>query len=473
MKKTSLKSQIFLQPIILLTFAFIVLYFTVNFVMQVYVKQITSKSIADEFKYIEQYYSDEEIFSTGVLNDDSFIFPINHIIMDRKGHVISDSFYYAEEKETREKQIVNYFVENENLMKDNTTVSLKKYGRGYFCKIKSFDISSSEFLKSRAGSGIYYAIVFVDITPIEMLHKLLYIVLALSMIGVAIPGILISFNSSCKIDFSLTKLKSYIEQLGKREDINITPLGYEEFDEMLDTIYSISKRLDEAESSRRIFFQNASHELRTPLMSIQGYAEGIQKNIGENNIESAGIILSESRKMKSLVDDILTLSRIETGTETIDAEMMDIREMIDSCIGSVEKLALKKNLEINCDFSYPLILYADESKLSHALLNILSNAVRYAQTKVDINYYKENSENMIISISNDGESIETNDLPHIFDRFFKGKGGNFGIGLSLTKEIISLHGGEVWVESDDEKTTFFIRLPISYSPYAIGIHPGR
>lgn len=102
---------------------------------------------------------------------------------------------------------------------------------------------------------------------------------------------------------------------------------------------------------------------------------------------------------------------------------------------------------------------ADETLLERALSNVISNAIRYARTQIVL-AYDLTDEQVIIRITNDGEPISDEDKEHLFERFYTGKSGQFGIGLAMTKAIITQHSGRIWVESSDQETCFIIALPI-------------
>ena len=458
MKNRSLKRQLFMTTVVVIAFAFLILYLTFNLAMGAYIEKTTRDSIVEEFKYIEGYYSEAAGQEGGIDHfEPSTGAPVNHLIMDQNGAVAAESLYYPNEKKSQAMEVVNYLRSHKDLIGDGKSDTFNINGRTYLYEAKLLDFAPANVtVGSEEG---YYALVFLDISSMILLKKTLYLILGGAMVIVLVPAALIAFKNSRRIDKSFSQLKENIEALGKREDIKDQPLGYAEFDQMMATISSISKKLDEAERTRRIFFQNASHELRTPLMSIQGYAEGIQKEIGQDPKASAGVILDESRKMKALVDDILTLSRIESGAERLEIEAFDIRELLDSCISAIQRQAAEKGVDIACDFSRALMVEADENKLSHAIMNILTNAVRYANTYINIDHEESPDGIATITISNDGPMIPPSDLPHIFDRFFKGNDGQFGIGLSMAKEIVSLHGGQILVRSDEEETGFSILIP--------------
>lgn len=218
-------------------------------------------------------------------------------------------------------------------------------------------------------------------------------------------------------------------------------------------------KVEEAQETQQKFFQNASHELKTPLMSIQGYAEGIQAGVIPPAM-ATGVILEESDRMTELVEELLAISKLDACGLKTDTEICDIRDILDVCIVSMDPIARKKSLTVTVSFSdEPLNILCNKSQLGRAFLNILSNAVRYAKTKIKVTCFAD-KKNACVRISDDGCGIEKDDMAHIFDRFYTGKSGNTGIGLALTHEIITLHKGDISVYNSNG-SIFEIRLPLA------------
>ncbi len=176
----------------------------------------------------------------------------------------------------------------------------------------------------------------------------------------------------------------------------------------------MSKRLTDLDKAQKLFLQNASHEIRTPLMSIQGYAEGISKGIFSDTTKTADIICEESKRLNQLVDELLTLSRIENNTDESEFYVLNLSDVMKEVVQKIEGYALREQKKINVMLPPDVIMIkANDALLSQAMINIISN----------------------------GDGIPVQDLPHIFDRFYKGKNGNFGLGLAIVKSaILSLKG---------------------------------
>ena len=222
-----------------------------------------------------------------------------------------------------------------------------------------------------------------------------------------------------------------------------------------------ARRLEINDEDQKIFFQNVSHELKTPLMSIKGYAEGIKYGIfsSENEkSEASNIIIEESDRLNDLVVDLLYISKMDSSkhSETENFISASLGAIIENCadklrgvlIGSQNNGTQAKNIKINHP-KHDIFIKCDEENLMRAIMNITANCLRYAKTTVYIDYHG-NGGKIILNIKDDGEGIEEQDLPNIFKRFYKGKGGKHGIGLSIAKTIIEQHGAKIFAGNREE-----------------------
>ncbi len=216
--------------------------------------------------------------------------------------------------------------------------------------------------------------------------------------------------------------------------------------------------VEKAHESQKWFFQNVSHELKTPMMAVQGCAEGIHTGVLDP-VEASGVILEETEQMSELVEELLALSRLESGQANAEFHLTDVRELLYDCLRSTEQLAEQKNLHISLRFDEtPVTVNCDEIQLRRAFTNIITNALRYAKEEIQIEC-KADRGKAVVRVRDDGEGIAPELLPHIFDRFFSTRKGGAGIGLSLAKEIVSLHKGTIHA-ANDGGAVFEISLPL-------------
>lgn len=224
---------------------------------------------------------------------------------------------------------------------------------------------------------------------------------------------------------------------------------------------------------RKEFVANVSHELRTPLSVIKGYVETLVD--GENDVPAEdrsrflGIIHRHTERLNSLLEDLLTLSRLESINPGLSLESTDISKLITSIVDDYRGRPTASKHKITFDIDpaiKPLLL--DSLKISQVFANLLDNALKYTPSGCLISITtKLHQEEVEIRLTDDGPGIPEEDLPHIFERFYrveKGRSrerGGTGLGLSIVKHIIQLHGGNVRVQSPpNQGTTFVILLQV-------------
>lgn len=466
----TLKRTLFLGPTIIIVLSFCVMLITFNLAIKKYVKDMVYKNMIEELENYDLIYnSSKEIsaYKENTEEDEGFI-NIYSMITDEKRNLLFPDSQWNDSKEVKcAKDIFNHCINQNIVLSDGDSMNITVNNNTYAVYAKKYRgiYEDSYILKAKSEDFAkdYTVIIYSNITPIQdflnLLHKVLLI-----LVGIfGLFGMIAMLSMAKGIDKSFNKLKQYIIKVGKREHIEEwNKLDYKEFNEVLESVKEMSKMIDDSEEKQKQFFQNASHELRTPLMSIQGYAEGLKTGIFKEKEVALDVISQESEKMSELINEMLFLSNSQ---EIIpEMEKIDISEMLYNCKNHIVSIAEKKHINVECDFDTngEIFVYADERRLERAFLNIIVNAVRYAKSELKI-ICKIHDKYVKISITDDGEGISKEDLPHIFERFYKGKGGNFGIGLSITHEVVSQHNGSINVMSDGNKTEFEITLPIMES----------
>lgn len=215
--------------------------------------------------------------------------------------------------------------------------------------------------------------------------------------------------------------------------------------------------IENSQRKMKHFFENASHELKTPLMSIQGYAEGVKTNIIDVD-EGINTILRQSGKMQVLIDEILNLSKIDSGQLVLNENEINLYYLISDIIDDLaDIITLDVSVQNYISKDIPIIV-GDEIQIAKAFKTMLYNGIKFANNKVMIKSRCDKN-NIYITIEDDGNGIKKEDLPHIFDRFYSKNNLSNGIGLAMAKEIFKLSGGSIEVISGDGGI-FVIELPI-------------
>ncbi len=204
----------------------------------------------------------------------------------------------------------------------------------------------------------------------------------------------------------------------------------------------VGKRLEAAEEAQKRFYENMSHELKTPLAAIRGYAEGMQGGVVEPARASRAIV-RESERMSRLVEQILSLSRLEAGAVPIHRERVEVEDLVQDCLMPFEGIVRTRGLDVELELSAGHV-DADLELMEHALENLFSNAFRHAERVVRVLF-----DGRVLMVENDGDMPRPEDMAHLFDRFHVGEGGSTGIGLALAHEIVTQHGWELTARQRD------------------------
>jgi signal transduction histidine kinase len=226
---------------------------------------------------------------------------------------------------------------------------------------------------------------------------------------------------------------------------------------------------------RSDFVANVSHELRTPLSILRGYIETLLDNSKTSPKELARILQvmeRHSKRLGLLVDDLLTLAELESANSNLQLSEVNLSELLGKVVHDWEKKLAEKQLKMNVDVAatVPVIL-ADETRLEEVLHNLLDNAVKYSRKKGEIRLHAEQGDDdeIVLSVSDSGVGIGKNDLPRIFERFYRADKARTtesirgtGLGLSIVKHIAQRHGGRVEAESElGRGTTIRVILPMA------------
>jgi two-component system phosphate regulon sensor histidine kinase PhoR len=228
--------------------------------------------------------------------------------------------------------------------------------------------------------------------------------------------------------------------------------------------------LAHVETMRREFVANASHELRTPLAAIRGFAEtllgdpALPDEQRQNYLE---VIDRHARRLGTLVDDLLELSRIESGQAPLDLQPVDVAAIASGLLRDVETRLAERRLEADSQLSGPGEAWADPRAVWQILSNLLDNAIKYTEPggRIRIRIVGD-SRTVRVAVSDSGTGIPERDLARIFERFYRVDRarsralGGTGLGLSIVKHLVQSQGGEITVESElGRGSTFRFNLP--------------
>jgi signal transduction histidine kinase len=245
-------------------------------------------------------------------------------------------------------------------------------------------------------------------------------------------------------------------------------------DELGDLVTSFNRMaevLSETETMRQQLIADVSHELKTPLASIKGYMEGLQDGVIPPTPETFQLIHREADRLQRLVYDLQELSRAEAKAFQLDLCPHDPSEALQTVIARLQPQYTDKNVTLTCTCPDGLpAIRADEDRLEQVLTNLLGNALQYTPTGGNVSVAVKQAEGVMqFSIHDTGIGLSADELPHIFQRFYRvdksrsRSSGGSGIGLTIAYHIVESHGGRLWAESSgpNQGSTFYFTLPLA------------
>jgi len=281
-------------------------------------------------------------------------------------------------------------------------------------------------------------------------------------------------NKMGKLDFTaryMGKRSDEIQTLGQNMNYMSDRLkkAISKLQEANEVLKEDIKRKEAIDEMRKDFIANVSHELKTPIALIQGYAEGLNEGLCEDEESRkyyTEVIMDESEKMNKMVKQLLTLSSLESGNSILHKENFNMTSLTEGVLSSISILIGEKNVKVDFDTSRDVFLYADEFKIEEVVTNYISNAIHHVNDKGTIKIdVSEDESNVYFSVYNTGNQISEKDLANVWEKFFKvdkahsRSYGGSGIGLSIVKAIIEAHGGEVKVANKSDGVEFGFKIP--------------
>lgn len=300
----------------------------------------------------------------------------------------------------------------------------------------------------------------------ELLSKIVNAIV-MSILWVMLAALIAVYFISEKITAPLKEISLAARQFAKGKfDTRVSVSGSDEVAELASAFNHMATSLDNYENMRNTFISNVSHDLRTPMTSISGFVDGILDGVIPPDKQEyyLRIVSSEVKRLSRLVTSLLDLSRIQAGERKFTFAPFNVCEMARQILISFESAIEEKRFEVEfeCDED-DITVVADRDAIYQILYNLCDNAVKFANVGgvLSIGIKKQKGHRVCVSVYNEGQGILPEDLPNVFERFYKSdksRGLNktgVGLGLYISKTIIDAHDENIWVESEYGKNCCF------------------
>lgn len=308
------------------------------------------------------------------------------------------------------------------------------------------------------------------ITPVDATVHTLRIQLIYISIIMVILSLVIAIVISLKISKPIIKMNDSAKKLGKGEyNVHFEGDGYKEIAQLSETLNQAAVELSKAEGLQRELIANVSHDLRTPLTMITAYSEVMRDLPGENTPENVQVIIDEAKRLTTLVNDLLDVSKLQAGVMELNAKQYDLTESIESVLTRYSKFLEQNGFTVDFEYDRHIVVEADEDKMYQVIYNLVNNAINYTgDDKKIIVRQRVNGSIARIEVIDSGEGIAKEELANVWERYYKVDKNHkravmgTGLGLSIVKNVLKLHRLQFGVESEVGKgTCFWFEIRIS------------
>lgn len=313
----------------------------------------------------------------------------------------------------------------------------------------------------------YYGPYFFDDNDVKYVKALKDLLIGAGLFALLL-SLFLGFYISVKLSKPLIAINENAQKImrgnyGSRVGCPSTTL---EICELSETINALSEALDTQEELRKRLTSDIAHELRTPITTLQSHLELMIEGIWQSDKERLNGLLKETSRLSNLVNDLSKIAQLEREQLTISVEELDLYTLANQVVESVKSEYFKKEVNLVIEGESVQML-GDALKLKQVLINLLNNALKYTPkgglVKVEVHAYETD---VVLIVTDTGIGIPAKDMPHIFERFYRvdesraRQSGGTGIGLSIVKAIVNVHGGRIEVSSEEQKGSIFkVKFP--------------
>jgi signal transduction histidine kinase len=286
---------------------------------------------------------------------------------------------------------------------------------------------------------------------------------------------ILAFLMANWISAPLRRMVGAAQAVARGEHAALPVEGPGEVQELARAMNEMSQRVQVSQQSQRDFVANVSHELKTPLTSIQGFAQAILDGAVQTPDalqQAAGVVFEEATRMHRLVLDLLSLARLEAGTADLERTPVNIVALLRSVIEKFTPQAQAAQVDLREDFQEMPLVIGDGDRLAQVFTNLVDNAIKFTPQGGTVTVASQPTDGWaLVSVSDSGSGIAPEDQPRIFERFYQvdksrrgGAGRGVGLGLSIARQIVLAHAGQIWVENQPgQGSSFMVKIPFARS----------
>lgn len=354
---------------------------------------------------------------------------------------------------------------------------LNKSGKNHIVEIMTDDFRETNKnivylskITDEKGKLHSYILIQTPLTPTDTTVRVLKSQLIIVSLIIVLISILISFFLARNLSRPIIKIKDASLKMSSGDfKVRFEEGGYREIDELAGALNYTAAELSKNEALRRDLIANVSHDLRTPLTIIKSYGEMIIDISGENRAkreEHVNVIINEADRLSLLVNDILDLSKIESGTLELEMKEFNISEAVMKVCEQFNGAASFKGYDFNISVEDNLTVIGNDARITQVIYNLVNNAVNYTgeDKKIFIRLY-DNKSTVRFEVTDTGSGISEEDKKRVWERYYRASKNNkretsgSGIGLAIVKNILSLHKADFGVESEKGSgSTFWFEL---------------
>ncbi|MEZ4358490.1 MAG: HAMP domain-containing sensor histidine kinase [Eubacteriales bacterium] len=457
----SIFQKIFVTYLSILILVMIVLTVTISSLADNYVyneKKGVLQSVAYKTNSIANDYSNGEISNSQLTE-----------LIDSMGYITDTKIYIVKTDDSGNislgDELGDDYLRNaiDKVLEGEEVFLVRQYSKGFEAQmlVEAYPWADS--------SGIKGAILlFSPEKEISSIVSNIRIIILLTAAAFVLIGGFIIYLFSKRIVRPIKEIDTASRKMSEGEQVeDIKIRSKDELGSLASSFNSMKGKLIKNEELRQNLIANISHDLRTPITSINGFISGMYDGVikPEDYLKYIGIIRQETKRLISLTGEILETAKIQSGNIELNKNTFNLRRIVDNAVKANKQIAIDKQIKIVTNVSKDIKLHADAKKIEQILYNLINNSIKYSDENSIVTVNAEQFKDKIkVSVKDTGAGIPPEDIPHIFDRYFradvtKGKDG-FGLGLCIVKTYVEAHGGHLEVKSKvGEGTQISFEIP--------------